>query len=128
MKNLIKLFKLDGLEERYPSELSGGQRQRISIARAVLQNPDILLLDEATSHLDSETENLVQSALYKIARDRTSILIAHRLSTLSACDRLIVVDNRTVSETGTHTELLSKRGMYHKLWTRQTGGDIGAAT
>jgi ATP-binding cassette, subfamily B, bacterial len=109
-------------------KLSGGQRQRISIARAVLQNPDILLLDEATSHLDSETENLVQSALYKIARDRTSILIAHRLSTLSACDRLIVVDNRTVSETGTHTELLSKRGMYHKLWTRQTGGDIGAAT
>ena len=100
-------------------KVSGGQRQRLSIARAILRDPDILLLDEATSHLDSETEDLVQSALYEIARNRTTILIAHRLSTLSACDRLIVIDGGAVSEVGTHAELIEKRGIYFSFLERQ---------
>jgi ABC-type multidrug transport system fused ATPase/permease subunit len=101
-------------------KLSGGQRQRLSIARAVLRDPDILLLDEATSHLDSETERAVQNALNRVACDRTTIVIAHRLSTLTSCDRLVVVENGVIVEEGSHTGLLSKGGTYHKLWMLQT--------
>lgn len=97
------------------SKLSGGQRQRISIARALLKDPQILILDEATSALDSESEKAVQQALEKLMQNRTSIVIAHRLSTVQHADRIIVMDHGKIIETGTHTELLNNNGLYSRL-------------
>ncbi len=97
------------------SKLSGGQRQRLSIARAVLKNPPILILDEATSALDSESEKLVQDALFKLMKNRTSIVIAHRLSTIQNADEIIVIQEGEIFERGTHDELNSKDGLYKKL-------------
>ena len=97
------------------SKLSGGQRQRISIARAVLKNPPILILDEATSALDSESEQLVQGALFNLMKDRTSIVIAHRLSTVQSADEIIVLQNGKILERGTHHQLLDQDGLYKKL-------------
>jgi ABC-type multidrug transport system fused ATPase/permease subunit len=97
-------------------QLSGGQRQRIAIARAVLKNPRILILDEATSSLDSESERLVQEALEKLMKKRTSLVIAHRLSTVRKADRIIVLNEGSIVEQGTHTELLSNgTGLYKTL-------------
>ena len=96
-------------------KLSGGQRQRISIARAVLKNPPILILDEATSALDSESEHLVQEALFNLMKDRTSIVIAHRLSTVQNADEIIVLQNGKILERGTHHQLLDQDGLYKKL-------------
>lgn len=97
-------------------QLSGGQRQRIAIARAVLKNPSILILDEATSSLDSESESLVQEALDKLMVGRTSVVIAHRLATIRNADKIIVLQNGSVMESGTHQELiLNEAGLYHKL-------------
>jgi ABC-type multidrug transport system fused ATPase/permease subunit len=97
-------------------KLSGGQRQRIAIARAILKNPAILLLDEATSSLDSESEQLVQEALDNLMKGRTSIVIAHRLSTVRNANKIIVIDQGTVKEMGTHEELMHKeKGIYRKL-------------
>ncbi len=101
------------------SKLSGGQRQRLSIARAVLKNPPILILDEATSALDSESEKLVQDALFNLMKNRTSIVIAHRLSTIQHADEIIVIKNGVIAERGTHAELHNKNGIYHKLATIQ---------
>ena len=95
--------------------LSGGERQRIAIARAVLHNPKILILDEATSALDTETEALVQDALQKLAQNRTTFAIAHRLATLRHATRLIILDKGTIAEYGTHEELMAKHGLYYKL-------------
>ncbi len=97
------------------SKLSGGQRQRLSIARAVLKNPPILILDEATSALDSESERLVQDALFNLMKNRTSIVIAHRLSTIQHADEIIVIQDGEISERGSHDELNSQNGLYRKL-------------
>jgi len=102
-------------------KLSGGQRQRIAIARAILKDAPILVLDEATSALDSESEALIQDALVKLMKGRTSIVVAHRLSTIASLDRIIVLDNGKIVEQGSHAELLKKNGEYSKLWSRQSG-------
>ena len=99
--------------------LSGGERQRIAIARAVLTDPKILILDEATASLDTETEKLIQDALQKLTKDRTTLAIAHRLSTLRNATRLIVIDNNTIAESGTHDELMEKKGIYYGLINAQ---------
>ena len=105
-------------------KLSGGQRQRIAIARAILKNAPILVLDEATSALDSESEALIQDALKNLMKDRTSIVVAHRLSTIAGLDEIVVLDDGKIVEQGTHHELLSKKGAYEKLWSRQSGAFI----
>lgn len=103
-------------------KLSGGQRQRIAIARAILKDAPILVLDEATSALDSESEALIQDALSKLMQGRTSIVIAHRLSTVAELDRIIVLQDGKIVEQGTHQELLNKdQGVYKHLWSRQSG-------
>ena len=96
-------------------KLSGGQRQRIAIARAILKDPAILILDEATSSLDSESEQLVQEALENLMKGRTSFVIAHRLSTIRNADKIVLIDKGIVSESGTHSELMSHNGLYRKL-------------
>ncbi len=103
-------------------KLSGGQRQRIAIARAVLKNAPILILDEATSQLDSITENLIQDTLITLMQKKTTIVIAHRLSTLMHMDRILVFDNGKIVEDGTHKSLLAKGEVYKKLWSAQVGG------
>ncbi|MBE3583572.1 MAG: ATP-binding cassette domain-containing protein [Limnochordaceae bacterium] len=100
--------------------LSGGQRQRISIARAILKNPRILILDEATSAVDTETEKLIQEALARLISNRTTLAIAHRLSTLRNADRIVVVDNGTLVESGTPEQLLESGGQFAYLWHLQT--------
>jgi ABC-type multidrug transport system fused ATPase/permease subunit len=100
-------------------KLSGGQRQRIAIARAILRNPVILILDEATSSLDSASEQLVQSALDNLMKNRTSIVIAHRLSTVRNADKIFVLDKGVVKESGTHDELLVSNGLYSHLVSLQ---------
>ena len=102
------------------AKLSGGQRQRISIARAVLANPPILILDEATSSLDTESEKLVQRALFNVMKDRTSIVIAHRLTTIQHADEIVVIKKGEIVEHGNHTELLAQNGVYRKLFEMQS--------
>jgi ATP-binding cassette subfamily B multidrug efflux pump len=105
-------------------KLSGGQRQRIALARAILKDAPILVLDEATSALDSEVEASIQTALSRVMRGKTVLAIAHRLSTLSEMDRIIVMDQGRIVENGTHDSLLAKGGLYAQFWHRQSGGFI----
>src|SRR5713226_5201108 len=103
-------------------KLSGGQRQRVAIARAILKDAPILILDEATSSLDSESEGLIQEALWTLMARRTAIVIAHRLSTVKKMDRLIVLERGGITEEGSHDALLSLGGLYASLWGHQSGG------
>jgi ATP-binding cassette, subfamily B, bacterial len=103
-------------------KLSGGQRQRIAIARAILKDAPILVLDEATSALDSESEKHIQEALWTLMRDRTAIVIAHRLSTVRRMDRLVVLESGKIIEQGRHDQLLRTGGHYAALWQHQSGG------
>jgi len=104
-------------------KLSGGEKQRVAIARTILKGPPILLLDEATSALDTATEREIQSALEEVAQNRTALVIAHRLSTIVDADCIIVLDDGTIAEQGTHGELIARRGLYAAMWERQRKAD-----
>jgi ATP-binding cassette subfamily B protein len=108
-------------------KLSGGERQRVAIARALIKDARVLVLDEATSSLDSESEHLIQTALWTLVQGRTVIAIAHRLSTIAGMDRVVYLDNGKILEDGPHRVLLANQGPYSKLWNRQMGGFIDAA-
>src|SRR5258708_8458010 len=100
-------------------KLSGGEKQRVAIARTMVKAPPILVLDEATSALDSFTEREIQSALERVSRGRTTIVIAHRLSTVINADEILVLDKGVIAERGSHQELLARGGIYAALWSRQ---------
>jgi ATP-binding cassette subfamily B protein len=125
-----RLAQLDAFIESLPSgydtmvgerglKLSGGEKQRIAIARTLLKDPAILILDEATSSLDTRSEKAIQAALQRAARDRTSLVIAHRLSTVVDCDEILVLDHGRVVERGSHSQLLARQGHYAELWQLQ---------
>ncbi len=123
---------IDSLPLKYKTEvgergikLSGGQKQRLAIARMLLINPKIIIFDEATSNLDSESERLIQRALWKIAKDRTVLIIAHRFSTVRRADKMVVLENGRIMETGTHEDLVEKKkGIYQYLWQLQATGEM----
>lgn len=122
----MRLLERIGLADKadaYPNKLSGGQKQRISIARVFLKNPPILILDEATSALDNESEILVGQSLEKLAHGRTTLTIAHRLTTIKNYDRILVLGAEGIEEAGTHEELLAKQGVYYRLWNQLPGED-----
>ena len=104
-------------------KLSGGQKQRIAIARVFLKNPPILILDEATSALDNESEILVGQSLDKLAKGRTTLTIAHRLTTIKNADRILVLGRDGIEEEGSHDELLAKQGVYYRLWNGLVSGE-----
>ena len=117
---------MTGLPDGYDTEigergikLSGGQKQRVSIARVFLKNPSILILDEATSALDNTTELLIQQSLDELCKGRTTIVVAHRLSTIRNADRIAVVTGGRITEYGTHDELMNRNGMYKELYDLQ---------
>ncbi|HYC33292.1 MAG TPA: ATP-binding cassette domain-containing protein, partial [Gemmatimonadales bacterium] len=107
-------------------KLSGGQRQRVAIARAILKDPAVLVLDEATSNLDTESERLIEDALEKLLVGRTTLIIAHRLSTVRRADRIVVIDRGRIVEQGTHAALLARGGVYARLYQRQFREDEAA--
>jgi ATP-binding cassette subfamily B protein len=121
-------YGYDSLVGERGVKLSGGQRQRIAIARALLKNAPILILDEATSQLDSVTEHLIQDSLWTLMQGKTTLVVAHRLSTLLHMDRILVFETGKIVEDGTHQELLAKNGLYKQLWDAQVGGFLGDET
>ena len=117
----LEMVGLKGYGKRAAHTLSGGQRQRLALARALLRDPAVLVLDEATSAVDNETEAAIQRSLGLATRDRTAIVIAHRLSTVRHADRIWVLDAGRIVESGTHDELVAAGGGYAALWAVQTG-------
>jgi ATP-binding cassette subfamily B protein len=101
-------------------KLSGGERQRVAIARVLLKNPAIFVFDEATSSLDTKTEHLIQENIEEVSRNATTLIIAHRLSTVIHADQIFVLNHGTLAEHGTHHELLNHGGLYAQLWEKQT--------
>jgi ATP-binding cassette, subfamily B, bacterial HlyB/CyaB len=108
------------IEEGSPN-LSGGQRQRLAIARALITDPPILILDEPTSALDPESEAVVNANILRIGRNRTTVIVSHRLSSLTKCDRILVMDKGSVVDIASHPVLLERCDLYRQLWTQQTG-------
>ncbi len=125
LEDLQGRYGLDATVGERGVKLSGGQRQRIAIARVILKDAPILILDEATSALDSEVEAAIQEQLNKLMQGKTVLAVAHRLSTIAALDRLIVLDDGNIIEAGTHAALLENGGLYSQLWRRQSGGFLG---
>ncbi len=133
MANIIRAAKIAGADEfiselpegydtmvgERGSSLSGGQRQRIAIARALLSNPKILIFDEATSALDYESEKIIQNNMNDIKQGRTMFIVAHRLSTVKDCSRIVVMDKGNIVEVGNHDELINRRAYYYSLYTKQ---------
>ena len=120
---------IDKLPDKYDTKvgergyrLSGGEKQRLAIARVILKDPKILIMDEATSHLDSRSESLIQGALEQVMEGRTSLVIAHRLSTVVAADKILVIDDGELVEQGTHKELVAAAGLYSRLYETQFEG------
>lgn len=120
---------IDKLPDKYDTKvgergyrLSGGEKQRLAIARVILKDPKILIMDEATSHLDSRSESLIQGALEQVMEGRTSLVIAHRLSTVVAADKILVIDEGELVEQGTHEELVAAAGLYSRLYETQFEG------
>jgi ATP-binding cassette subfamily B protein len=104
-------------------KLSGGEKQRVAIARTILKNPPILLLDEATSALDTHTEREIQSALQEVSKNRTTLVIAHRLSTVVDADEILVLDHGEIVERGRHDDLVARKGAYASMWNKQKKAD-----
>lgn len=109
-------------------KLSGGQKQRVAIARVFLKNPPLLVLDEATSALDLESEHLIQEAMNKLAHDRTTFIVAHRLSTITHADRIILIEDGQIKEQGSHEQLMRRKGIYYNLYQVQELDDEGKLT
>ena len=122
-RELLEMVGLPDKANAYPAQLSGGQKQRIAIARVFLKNPPILILDEATSALDNESEILVGQRLETLAHGRTTLTIAHRLTTIKDYDRILVLGEEGIVESGTHEQLLAKQGVYYRLWNQLPSGD-----
>ena len=113
---VLSLMGLNGKARNYPQELSGGEQQRIALARAILKNAPIVVLDEATAFADPENEALIQKAFARLTKDRTVIMIAHRLSTVVGADKILVLEGGRVTEQGTHGELITAGGLYTRMW------------
>ena len=125
VQEAAEVLQITELLQRKPKELSGGQRQRVAIARAFLKDAPVLILDEATSHLDAVNEKAVRQALEELMADRTTIVIAHRLSTVRTADLIVALNEGQVIESGTHNELLAKGGLYAQLVAHQLAGAGG---
>ena len=113
--HMLKLVQLEGFEKRRITQMSGGQKQRISIARVFLKNPPILILDEATSALDSISEKKIQDSIQKLVKGRTTLIVAHRLSTIRNADRIAVIEKGNVLECGSYEELIEKKGAFYRM-------------
>lgn len=121
VKDMLKLVQLEGYEKRMPSQLSGGQKQRVAIARTLLKNNSVLIFDDSLSAVDTQTDRAIRSALKKRSGKLTTIIVSHRISTLSEADRIFVLENGRISQQGTHEELIKQGGLYERISNIQAG-------